>query len=425
MFYYLTGGKKRHGSNAVIIIAAVVTVVVISTFVVLALLFRQRRKIKNENYKIITTIKSELNDLKNIQRDEFLQKERFDPGTYFDTRANLLGNDTKREIPRSLITVQELLGSGNFGTVSKGELIGVYGSGSKTTVAIKSTNGRAEGAELRDFLQEIKIMSNTKPHMNLVSMIGSCSSDIDNEKEVLLIIEFCQIGDMKGFLIENKKKILKSATIDAVDDKCLVHWAYDVSKGMEFLSSQNIMHGDLAARNVMLDENPVQFARPIAKIADFGLSKRFYNKKEQYEKESRLLVPWKWMAYEYLTCDYFTMTSDVWSFGIVLWEIFSFGRMPYGPQEYDDVVKQLERGYRLPCPTDVKSISQWNPENLYEDLSKLCFNEDPNERGTFSQVVSAIENHLSQEELSFYKEMEEKYKSERSNYYMQIGKNMK
>ena len=73
----------------------------------------------------------------------------------------------------------------------------------------------------------------------------------------------------------------------------------------------------------------------------------------------------------------------------------------------------------------IKSISKWNPESVYEDISKLCFNEDPNERGTFSEVVSAIENHLSQGELSFYKEMEEKYKSECSDYYMQVGKNMK
>merc|ERR1719400_264135 len=126
-------------------------------------------------------------------------------------------------------------------------------------------------------------------------MIGSCSTDIEGEKEVLLIIELCQLGDLKSFLIENKKKILKSEPIDSVDNKCLIYWAHDISKGMEFLANQNIMHGDLAARNIMLDENPIQSARPIAKIADFGLSKKFYNKKE-YEKQSRLLVPWKWMA---------------------------------------------------------------------------------------------------------------------------------
>ena len=190
---------------------------------------------------------------------------------------------------------------------------------------------------------------------------------------------------------------------------------------MEFLSNQNVMHGDLASRNIMLDDNPIQSSRPIAKIADFGLSKRFYDNLE-YEKQSRVLIPWKWMAYEFLTCDYFTLTSDVWSFGVVLWELFSFGKTPYGHQDFNDVIKQLERGYRLPCPSEILNITSWDPQRVYKDVTELCFIEDPNERGTFSKVVAAIQAHLSEEELSLYREMEEKYKSERSDYYTRLGK---
>ena len=206
---------------------------------------------------------------------------------------------------------------------------------------------------------------------------------------------------------------------DQVNHRNLLHWAHDISKGMEFLFKQNIMHGDLAARDVMLDTNPIHSGCYVAKIADFGLSKRFYSDLE-YEKQSRVFVPWKWMAYEFLTCDYFTLASDVWSFGIVLWEIFSFGKTPYGHQEFNEVVSQLEDGYRLPCPSEVKIVTTWDPVEVYEKVTSLCFQEDPNKRGTFCKVVDAIESHLGEEELSFYTEMEKKYKTERSDYYSRL-----
>ena len=116
------------------------------------------------------------------------------------------------------------------------------------------------------------------------------------------------------------------------------------------------------------------------------------------------------------------MTSDVWSFGVVLWEMFSFGKIPYGHLDYNEVVEKLEEGYRLPCPSEVKNTLNWNAVKVYEDVTTLCFKDDPNERGTFSEVARDIEAHLSADELSFYKEMEEQYRSERSNYYNQFGK---
>ena len=340
------------------------------------------------------------------------------------SQLHLLSYDTKREISRSSFTITKLLGSGNFGTVSKGKLSGLYSSNSSTTVAIKSTKGSAEEAELRDFLQEIKIMSYTKAHLNLVSMIGSCSSELETEKEVWLIVEFCPFGDLKTFLVENKKLILSNDLSNPINDKCLIYWAYDISKGMKFLNEQNIMHGDLAARNIMLDESLVKSGHPIAKVADFGLSKRFYDNLE-YEKQTRVFIPWKWMAYEYLTSDYFTLTSDVWSFGVVLWEIFSFGKAPYGHQDYNEVVSQLENGDHLTCPSEIKGITKWNPVIAYQKTTTLCFINDPNKRGTFSHVVHAIEHHLSKDELSFYKKTEESYEVERANFYMKFGKNKK
>ena len=110
------------------------------------------------------------------------------------------------------------------------------------------------------------------------------------------------------------------------------------------------MHGDLAARNVLISDNPIKSCRLIAKIADFGLSKDFKQLyRVKYEKENRVMIPWKWMAIEYLKDDYFTLTSDVWSFGVVVWEILSLGQDPYKGQKCLKTVEKINNGYRLPC----------------------------------------------------------------------------
>ena len=356
-----------------------------------------------------------------IKEDKDKQmKDRINSKVDLKLQADLLSCDSKREIPRSSFTITKQLGSGNFGTVSKGELDGLDGTNSKTTVAIKATKGPTEGVELRDFLQEIKIMSYIDPHVNLVSMIGSCSSNLENQKELWLIIEFCPHGDLKDYLVKNKRKVLSGENVGTMNDKWLLYWAYDIAKGMEFLAKSNIMHGDLAARNLMLDDNLVQPGRLVAKVADFGLSKQLDY--ENYEKETRVYVPWKWMALEYLTSGYFTLTSDVWSFGIVVWEILSFGRVPYGHQTYDDVMNQLETGYRLPCPMDIQGVTTWFPEQLYHELAEQCFKEDPDKRANFAKVVEIIENELSNEEMQTYAEMDEKYQSTCCSNYLRFGK---
>ena len=212
---------------------------------------------------------------------------------------------------------------------------------------------------------------------------------------------------------------------DSINSRCLLNWSHDIAKGMEFLSSNNIMHGDLAARNVMLDDSPIQSGRPVAKVADFGLSKKLEGG-QNYEKEERVYVPWKWMAYEYLTSDYFTMTSDVWSFGVVLWEMFSCGRTPYGHQDFNDVLTLLEEGplCPLPCPLRNESVTGCDPEEVYHELSNLCFVRKANERATFKEISESIEKWLTGKEMPYYANMEEKYQSEYCNIYLKFGKSL-
>ena len=138
----------------------------------------------------------------------------------------------------------------------------------------------------------------------------------------------------------------------------------------------------------------------IPKVADFGLSKRFYND-TSYLKKNRPHIPYKWMALEYLLDGRFHLTSDVWSYGVVLWEIFSLGQEPYPGKEYDDLLIILRSGYTLPCPTNIENfISNWNPKDFYDTIAGVCFSLDPSQRATFSTLVKYIERHLTAEEIS-------------------------
>ena len=129
------------------------------------------------------------------------------------------------------------------------------------------------------------------------------------------------------------------------------------------------------------------------------------------------MIPWKWMAIEYLKNDYFTITSDVWSFAIVAWEILSLGKNPYGHQSYDEVVNLLEDGYRLPCPTETNDITSWSPHQFYTKISNECFVEDPTERCTFTKVVEIIETELTEREIRLHETFQGKYKLiHESNY---------
>ena len=328
-------------------------------------------------------------------------------------RRNLAYN-FKRDIQRNSFELGEEIGRGNFGKVEKGLLRELYDKDSKTKVAIKSVNGIVNANALSELLDEIKIMSYIRPHPNLVSMIGSCVSDLLQTGQLWLVLEYCEHGELKTYLQDNKNKILSNE----IDSRYQIKWAYDVAKGMQYLSEKKIMHGDLAARNVLLSEDASKDL--VAKVADFGLSKNFYDN-VIYQKESRLLVPWKWMAIEYLVDEYFMLSSDVWSYGVLWWEILSFAQEPYGFQEYDEVLEKLKCGYHLPCPSVWGSILSWSSELLYEKLANICFVMDPKKRASFSDVVQILENQLLSEEVEQYGKMFEHYQNINAKNYLRIG----
>jgi len=166
------------------------------------------------------------------------------------------------------------------------------------------------------------------------------------------------------------------------------------------------MHGDLAARNILIGGLEGGRENYVAKISDFGLSRTFYDN-IKYKKQERDTVPWKWMDLEYLETGEFTLKSDVWSFGVVLWEILSMGHEPYVGKDIHDTIAEIKAGVRLPCPTQLEDL-EWL-EDFYVGATKWCWQADPNLRWDFTSLVKYFETYLSEKEKQEYEKFEQEY----------------
>ena len=328
--------------------------------------------------------------------------------------------NTAKEIPRSAFEIKGLLGSGNFGNVHWGEI--KLDGKNVTKVVIKSMQGIAGKDQVQNFLNEIKIMGYVKRHLNLVNMVGSWTAELEKSRNIWLLIEFWEDGDLNEYLAQNKTKILSGKEQDPINPRILIKWAYHVSKGMNHLASIFIMHGNLAARNVRLRIDPLNGGCPVAMVADFGLPK---NSNTTYQKENRHLAPWKWTALECLENDDLCLKSDVWSFMVLVWEIFSFGTSPYGYSDYEEVLESLKNGYRLPCPKGLEFITTWSPEKLYNKLSNICFNAEPNDRGSFQDIVEVLEGELTKDECNHYVDQSEAYESKTAQLFDKLSQQTK
>ncbi|XP_068243201.1 vascular endothelial growth factor receptor 1-like isoform X2 [Palaemon carinicauda] len=185
----------------------------------------------------------------------------------------------------------------------------------------------------------------------------------------------------------------------------LISWSYQIGKGMDYLSMRKVVHGDLAARNVLLDE------RYIVKISDFGFAKDVYHKNYMKSGQSSCLMPVKWMSPEYLKDQIRSIQSDIWAYGVLLWEIFSLGETPYQGFIIDDTfMEKIENGYRLPCPN-------FAPEKVY-NMMRDCWQIDPMARPPFSDLVKKMIRLLSSGEREYFKNMNKPYDEQRMSEFL-------
>ncbi|KAM9651157.1 proto-oncogene tyrosine-protein kinase receptor Ret isoform 8-T8 [Trichechus inunguis] len=296
--------------------------------------------------------------------------------------------DPKWEFPRKNLVLGKTLGEGEFGKVVKATAFRLKGKAGYTTVAVKMLKENASPSELRDLLSEFNLLKQVN-HPHVIKLHGACSQD----GPLFLIVEYAKYGSLRGFLRESRKVgpsyvgsggSRSSSYLDNPDERALtmgdlISFAWQISRGMQYLAEMKLVHRDLAARNVLVAEGRKM------KISDFGLSRDVYEE-DSYVKRSKGRIPVKWMAIESLFDHIYTTQSDVWSFGVLLWEIVTLGGNPYPGIPPERLFNLLKTGYRME-----------RPDNCSEEMYSLmlqCWKQEPDKRPVFADISKDLERMM-------------------------------
>ncbi|XP_041336179.1 ephrin type-A receptor 3 isoform X1 [Pyrgilauda ruficollis] len=295
-----------------------------------------------------------------------------DPHTYED--PNQAVHEFAKELDASNISIDKVVGAGEFGEVCSGRL--KLPSKKEISVAIKTLKVGYTEKQRRDFLGEASIMGQFD-HPNIIRLEGV----VTKSKPVMIVTEYMENGSLDSFL---RKHDAQFTVIQ------LVGMLRGIASGMKYLSDMGYVHRDLAARNILINSNLV------CKVSDFGLSRVLEDDPEAAyttrdgQMDSLVLfcsqggkIPIRWTSPEAIAYRKFTSASDAWSYGIVLWEVMSYGERPYWEMSNQDVIKAVDEGYRLPPPMDC-------PAALYQ-LMLDCWQKDRNNRPKFEQIVSILD----------------------------------
>ncbi|XP_030650144.1 vascular endothelial growth factor receptor 3 isoform X2 [Chanos chanos] len=345
------------------------------------------------------------------------------------------------EIPRDRLRLGKVLGHGAFGKVIEASIFGKDKKTSIETVAVKMLKEGATASEHKALMSELKILIHIGHHLNVVNLLGACT---EPSGPLMVVVEYCKYGNLSNYLrakrefflpyrdrspktqsqvrrmieaghvdpcgspkpspstsspihsptqAKDKGRQKSPPAVEKMDDlwktpltiEDLICYSFQVARGMEFLASRKCIHRDLAARNILLSENNV------VKICDFGLARDIY-KDPDYVRKGNARLPLKWMAPESIFDKVYTSQSDVWSFGVLLWEIFSLGASPYpGIQIDEEFCKRLKDGTRMRAPDNA------SPE-IY-GIMLACWQGEPRERPTFPALVQILGDLLQDNSL--------------------------
>ncbi|KAL1117143.1 hypothetical protein AAG570_004471, partial [Ranatra chinensis] len=284
-----------------------------------------------------------------------------------ESGASSVKSDSRARVrefhPSNIRFVQEL-GEGAFGKVYKGEIVGV--GEEPIQVAIKTLKENASAKTTGDFRREVDLMCELR-HENIVCLLGVCLS----REPLCMLFEFMPRGDLHEYLIAHSPPNSDSP----LTQHELLTIATHIASGMEYLCSHHYVHRDLAARNCLVGENHT------VKISDFGLSRDVYSS-DYYRVQSKSLLPVRWMPPESILYGKFTTESDVWSYGVVLWEIYSFGLQPYYGYSNQEVIEMIRSRQLLPCPEDC-------PSRMYSVMME-CWHEVPLRRPHFPEICARL-----------------------------------
>uniref|UniRef100_A0AAR2KGQ0 receptor protein-tyrosine kinase n=1 Tax=Pygocentrus nattereri TaxID=42514 RepID=A0AAR2KGQ0_PYGNA len=310
----------------------------------------------------------------------------------------------KWEFPRERLQLEKSLGRGAFGKVMQASAFGIGNSVSRMTVAVKMLKEGATPSEHKALMTELKILNHIGHHLNVVNLLGACTRP---GGPLMVIVEYCKYGNLSAYL-KSKRDVFMLNRVSAsfinssitqssfyiyynvkfsilgassttntpllLED--LISYSFQVARGMEFLASRKCIHRDLAARNILLSENNV------VKICDFGLARDLY-KDLDYIRKGDARLPLKWMSPESIFDKVFTPQSDVWSFGVLLWEIFSLGASPYpGLNMDEEFCHRLKQGTRMRAP-------EYSTPEIY-NIMLTCWEKNPADRPTFTALVSTL-----------------------------------
>ncbi|XP_024121989.1 macrophage colony-stimulating factor 1 receptor 2 [Oryzias melastigma] len=355
--------------------------------------------------------------------------ESTDGNNYVFVDPSQLPYNQEWEFPRDKLRLGAVLGSGAFGKVVEATAYGLGTDNKATRVAVKMLKPSAHSEERDALMSELKILSHLGYHNNIVNLLGACTQG----GPMWMITEYCIHGDLLNFLRVHAQDLMALTMLTAEDGEgaacyknmavqkarlrsdsgisccseyqemqpilspgktqmgkightpgvslCdLMMFSYQVAQGLDFLSTRNCIHRDVAARNVLLTD------QHIAKICDFGLARDIRND-DSYIVQGNARLPVKWMAPESIFQCVYTLQSDVWSYGVLLWEIFSLGKSPYPNVAVDaNFYRMIKDGHHMEAP-------DFAPAEMYH-LMTLCWSLEPTHRPTFKQVGEHINRLL-------------------------------